>query len=173
MNLSELLILRHGYAEDYHPEHPGDDAARRLTGRGEWVVRQVGHGIAALGLRPEGIWHSPYARASQTAAILGEVLAVPVAVHGHLAPSGSNRQLVDALADLDANRWLVVGHNPGISDFAARYASVDGVTRMSLEPTGIVWLRLHPVRDRVVAELAGLYPPRVFERLVTVDAPRS
>jgi phosphohistidine phosphatase SixA len=58
-----LYLLRHGEAED--PD--GDDAARRLTAKGQRQGRAAGRALARLGAKIDACLTSPRLRAAETA----------------------------------------------------------------------------------------------------------
>jgi phosphohistidine phosphatase len=109
-----IYLLRHGDAED----GDGDDAARRLTGKGERQARAAGEALSALGAEIDACLTSPKMRAVETARLACEPLGVdpetvPELRGGHF----------DALA-LAAGRGevLLVGHEPDLSNEVARLA---------------------------------------------------
>ena len=71
-----IYLLRHGEAED----GDGDDAARRLTEKGERQARDAGLALAALDVGIEACLASPKVRALETARIACEPLGVEVEV---------------------------------------------------------------------------------------------
>lgn len=60
----ELLLIRHGDAEDWSEE---GDFGRKLTSRGEAAIRRAAGAFAPLGFGWSEAWTSPYPRAEQTA----------------------------------------------------------------------------------------------------------
>lgn len=131
-----IFFLRHGEAED----GDGDDAARRLTEKGEQQARDAGRALAALGIGIDACLASPKVRARETARIACEVLGV--AVEEAEALRGGP---FDAL-ELAAGRGdvLLVGHEPHFSAEVGRLtganidlkkggiAVVDGSTLVAL-----------------------------------------
>jgi phosphohistidine phosphatase len=67
-----LYLLRHGDAE----AGSGDDAARRLTAKGERQARAAGRAMAILGLPVDACLTSPKVRAAQTARLACEALGL-------------------------------------------------------------------------------------------------
>jgi phosphohistidine phosphatase len=110
-----IYLLRHGEAED----RTGDDAARRLTEKGERQARNAGRALAALGVGIDACLASPKVRALETARLACEALGVEVEVTEAL---GGGQ--FDAL-DLAAGRGnvLLVGHEP---DFSAEVGRLTG-----------------------------------------------
>jgi phosphohistidine phosphatase len=110
-----VYLLRHGEAE--HGD--GDDAARRLTEKGERQARDAGRALAALGVGIDVCLASPKVRALDTARIACEALGVEVEVTDALRGGP-----FDAL-ELAAGRgdMLLVGHEP---DFSAEVGRLTG-----------------------------------------------
>lgn len=108
--MSELLLLRHGQAEDEGSD--GTDASRDLTAKGEDEARAAGVALAALGLRADVVLVSPKVRAWRTALLACEALGgAPVE---HAAVVGLDRDEALQAARL-GDRVLVVGHEPDLS----------------------------------------------------------
>ena len=107
-----IYLLRHGDAED----RLGDDAARRLTAKGERQARDAGRALAALGTDLDACLTSPKVRAAETARLACEALGLEPETALGLRGGG-----LDALA-LATGRGevLMVGHEPGLSDEVAR-----------------------------------------------------
>jgi phosphohistidine phosphatase len=110
-----IYLLRHGEAEP----RTGDDAARRLTAKGERQARDAGRALAELGVRIDACLSSPKVRALETARLACEALGVEVEVTEALAGGP-----FDAL-ELAAGRGnvLLVGHEP---DFSAEVGRLTG-----------------------------------------------
>jgi phosphohistidine phosphatase len=114
--------MRHGIAvERGDPEYP-NDADRPLTDRGRRRTRSAARGLRLLGVRPGRIWTSPYPRAAETAAIVAEVLHLAIDAPREeplLIPGGSAVELVGALAHLNDEEVLLVGHQPDLTRLAS------------------------------------------------------
>jgi phosphohistidine phosphatase len=131
-----IYLLRHGEAE--HGD--GDDAARRLTEKGERQARDAGVALRQLGAGIDACLSSPKVRALETARLACEALGVEVEIAEALRGGR-----FDAL-DLAAGRGdvLLVGHEPDFSNEVARLtgakvamkkggvAVVDGSTLVAL-----------------------------------------
>jgi phosphohistidine phosphatase len=120
-----IYLLRHGEAE----EPDGDDAARRLTEKGERQARDAGRALAELGAGIEACLASPKVRARETARIACEALGIEVEMTAALRGGA-----FDAL-DLVAGRGavLLVGHEP---DFSAEVGRLTGAN-VDLKKGGI------------------------------------
>jgi phosphohistidine phosphatase len=143
-----LYLLRHGDAE----HESRDDAARRLTAKGERQSRSAGAALAVLGAGIDACLTSPKVRAAETARLACESLpGLEPEVAAELADGG-----FDALA-LAAGRGdvLLVGHEPALSDEIARLTGAGAKLRKGglaiLEPS-----KLHALlRPRDLELIAG------------------
>lgn len=131
-----IYLLRHGDAE----EGTGDDAARRLTPKGERQALAAGRALKILGAEVETCLTSPKVRAADTARLTCEALGLEPEVTEELRGGP-----FDSLA-LTAGRGntLLVGHEPDFSGEVARLtgahvklrkgglAIVDGGTLLAL-----------------------------------------
>jgi phosphohistidine phosphatase len=107
-----IYLLRHGDAE----EGTGDDAARRLTPKGERQARAAGKALAALGAKPDACLTSPKVRAADTARLACEDLGLEPEVAEELR-GGPFDSLALAAGRSDV---LLVGHEPDFSSEVAR-----------------------------------------------------
>ena len=157
-----LYVLRHGIAEDSGPD--GDDASRRLTPRGRKRVYAAARGMRALRLRFDLILTSPFARAAETAAILGEVYGgdpVP-REFPPLAQGIAPVETVRALRPFARHSAIViVGHDPGLSGVVAFLltGSPEGF-QLTLRKSGLVALDVHDLGRRAGATLDWMLTPR-------------
>jgi len=109
----ELILFRHGIAEDRQPGT--DDADRRLTDEGIDKTQRAAEGLAKIAPRPDIILSSPKIRALLTAQIAGEVLGSDVLVVDALAGSDVPRMLA-TIAKHDEQTIMIVGHEPDFSE---------------------------------------------------------
>lgn len=121
-----IYLLRHGEAED----GSGDDAARRLTEKGERQAQDAGLALAALGVKIDACLASPKVRAFETARLACDALGIEVEVTEALRGGQ-----FDAL-DLAVGRGevLLVGHEP---DFSAEVGRLTGAN-VAMKKGGIV-----------------------------------
>lgn len=110
--VSLIYLLRHGDTED----GSGDDAARRLTEKGERQAEAAGRALAKLGAEIDACLTSPKVRAADTAKLACQALGINPEVTEELRGGP-----FDSLA-LAAGRGdvLLVGHEPDFSDEVAR-----------------------------------------------------
>jgi phosphohistidine phosphatase len=140
-----IWLLRHGDAED----SAADDAARRLTAKGERQSRAAGAALERLGIELDACLSSPKVRARQTAELSCE-------------PLGLEIELTDALrggdfdpAEVAAGRGsvLLVGHEP---DFSRAIQAATGA-RVEVKKGGLA-----AIED---GELIALLRPEHLERI--------
>ncbi len=110
-----IYLLRHGDAEDGN----GDDAARRLTPKGERQAEAAGRALATLDAEIDACLTSPKLRAADTARLACQALGLEPETTAELRGGR-----FDSLA-LAAGRdnVLLVGHEP---DFSAEVARLTG-----------------------------------------------
>lgn len=155
-----LYVLRHAIAENPRPGQP--DSARQLTSRGRAKARRVLSHARKVGVQPEAILTSPYARAAQTAEIAHEeleALSRPICTHG-LSPYVSVFDLWDELrAHVATGDAMVVGHNPQLSSLVTLLIGARD-DALWLKKSGLVALDLGAAGTHPRAELRWLLTPK-------------
>ena len=107
-----IYLLRHGDAE----EGRGDDAARRLTLKGERQAEAAGRALAALAAKPDACLTSPKVRAADTAKLACAALGLEPEIAEELrGGSFDSAALAAGRGDV-----LLVGHEPDFSNEVAR-----------------------------------------------------
>jgi len=115
-------LIRHAVAEERGDEWP-DDAKRPLSEDGASRMRKAARGLDRLGVSLDVVVTSALVRARQTAELIAGAMnpRPPIVTADSLAPDGNYQEIV---ADLEKQakrtRIAVVGHEPGIGEFAAR-----------------------------------------------------
>lgn len=165
----KLYLLRHGIAASSGSSE-STDALRNLTDPGREKMRSIAIGLRRLNLGIDQIWSSPYARTSQTSAIIAEKLAISggVQMHKGLEPGGGLRRLVDDIADLDPaiQSLLLVGHEPGLSTLISVLATGTANLRAELKKGGLAKLELdNRIAFERSAKLSWLLTPRFLVML--------
>ncbi len=117
--MKTLTIVRH--AKSSWNEPGLSDRERPLNTRGKRDAPVMGKRIADAGIRPSLIVSSPATRAWTTAQVIAEQLSYPVEflqreTDLYLA---SLNDLLDVVVAQDEgfNSMMIVGHNPGLTDF--------------------------------------------------------
>ena len=118
--MKTLTIFRHAKSSWDYPDLSDHD--RPLNKRGKRDAPIMGERLKAAGIRPSLIVSSPAKRAWSTAKIVAREIAYPVEFlqrEPGLYHAGVNR-IFDVIAAQDGgfNSIMIVGHNPGLTDFA-------------------------------------------------------
>lgn len=157
----DLWLVRHAIAVP----RGGDvlDHARPLTPKGRARFEREVRGLYGLGVRFDRVYHSPWARAAQTAELLK-----PIATGERLALDALARppddDLLEALEGAGASVALV-GHEPWMSELAALLllGDPDLADRFSMKKGGMAHLQGDP--GPAACRLVAFYPPKTLRRL--------
>jgi phosphohistidine phosphatase len=128
--MKTLLILRHAKTQ---PDAPNGDHARKLTERGHRDAEKMGAYIQRQFGAPDAIVTSDARRAMQTAEIVanGVGFTTPLTIDPRVYAAGLSTLLdvVRALPD-DADRVILIGHNPGFEELSEALSSDNGDVRL-------------------------------------------
>jgi phosphohistidine phosphatase len=132
--MKRLWLLRHASAEGGAP-----DEQRRLTARGQAEAERVAERWGDAASAPELVLCSPARRARATA----EIVTAPLEPSPrreldeslYLATPGAILKAIGAVP-AGCSALLVVGHNPGLADFAADLSSAGGTAARALRHFG-------------------------------------
>jgi phosphohistidine phosphatase len=117
--LKTLTIVRH--AKSSWSDTSLSDAKRPLNRRGKRDAPMMGERILEHGIRPSLIVSSPATRAWSTAKIIAEAINYPrefLQKEKNLYLASLDRILDVVMAqDNGFNNLMIVGHNPGLTDF--------------------------------------------------------
>lgn len=115
-----LYFLRHAIAVE-REAWTGEDSERPLTDEGREQMHAAARGLAALDLRLDGIYTSPFVRAADTAKIVAAELGHEITVWSELASGCDLDRLAPQLATLaGARAVMLVGHEPDFSAMIGR-----------------------------------------------------
>ena len=121
----QLLIIRHGIAEDRDAWAPRDDDARPLTADGKKKMKEAAKGLRSLVPKLDVLASSPLTRAMETALILARIFdkSEPLKVDA-LAP-GQHPSAFAAWLRSQATRKTVavVGHEPSLGTIVSWLAA--------------------------------------------------
>lgn len=135
----ELLLLRHGIAEERGGSQPDDQRALTVAGRAR--TRLVLDRLRRLDLGCDLLFTSPLVRARETAALALEAgLAPELRDLDALAPAGDARPALDELLATPWKRLGLVGHEPDLSLLASRLLGHDQPL-LELRKAGVALLR--------------------------------
>jgi len=147
-----LTLVRHAKTE---PQHPGqEDWDRALEPRGQRDAPEMGRRLRGRGVIPNKILTSPAVRALATATIMARELGVSASKTTqderlYLADVKALTKVVHELGG-NAKHLMVVGHNPGISEFADALSSERSIDNM---PTCAVYTLEFDIKDWSELEL--------------------
>ena len=155
----ELILLRHGKAED---SNPGGDPARELVKKGREQARRAGTLLRGTKWCPQIVLTSPLVRARQTADEFCEAAGVPGAViQGWLACGMPPERALQELAGFsEFQRIAIVGHEP---DFSNLLEWLLGTTTGSIgmKKGALACITIQPPAQRGL--LRFLVPPKLAD----------
>jgi phosphohistidine phosphatase len=168
--MNELYILRHGIAVPHGTPGVAEDD-RPLTPKGEQRMRQIGRGLAALGLKVDRIVTSPLLRARRTAQIVAQELAIVdrLETSSALLIDSDAHAIRGWLRERSESSLMIVGHNPALSDLVGLLTlGEEGRLPVELKKGGIAALSSAPLAGPRF-KLEWLAPPALLRRLAQVS----
>ena len=164
----ELYIMRHGIAVSRAAIGIGDDAKRPLTPDGKKKMQEIAEGLAKLGVEIDWIVTSPLVRAAETAGIVADSREgnVPMDFCDALRPGGSAEVLIAFLAKHPhRKRVMVVGHEPELSELAARLIGAGRNVRLAFKKGGCCLIRFDEFPPKSPGELVWWLTPRAMRKM--------
>ena len=158
----ELLLLRHGQAENHSPD--GGDFSRALVKKGVEQARHAARILRSASSLPDLVLCSPLVRARQTADAFTEEAAMPGAIVQSwlacgMAPETALEELV---AYPDFERMMIVGHEPDFAHFI-QYALGTVGEAIEVRKGSVTCLEISPPSRR--ATLRFLLPHKLAKHL--------
>ena len=151
--MRDLILLRHAHAE---PGMAGqDDRERGLSAAGLEEARAAGEWLRAHGLMPDRILYSSAARTLQTLEALGDIGGAQAREEASIYEASPGTLAALADANRDAERLMLVGHNPGLEQLTALMHSGQTGEYRGMPPGGIAVLSL-PVDGSIEPGIATL-----------------
>jgi phosphohistidine phosphatase len=164
----ELYVMRHGLAVTRGSVRFSDDAQRPLVPEGKEKMREIAEGLKRMGFEVDWIVTSPLVRAVETAGIIAESLAssVPVDVCDAMRPGGLPEDLLAFLAKRpNFRRVLVVGHEPDLSELAARLIGAGGHANLAFKKGGCCMISFDEFPPKSPGQLVWWLTPRLLRKL--------
>lgn len=137
--MRELILLRHA-----HAEAPAgvDDIDRPLSEVGLAEARAAGDWLREQDWLPDRVLVSPALRTRQTLEALGALGEAEIGEAPAVYEASVGDLIALADAHVDAERLLLVGHNPGLEQLVALLTSGQSGDHRGMPPAGIAVLRL-------------------------------
>lgn len=151
--MRQLILLRHAHAESATAGQ--DDLQRPLSETGRAEARAAGDWLREHGLQPDRVLSSSAMRTRETLAALGDIGGAEVYEDASIYEASPGTLVALADANRDAERLLLVGHNPGLEQLAALMHSGQTGDYRGMPPGGIAVLTL-PVDVNVEPGIATL-----------------
>jgi len=164
----ELYIMRHGIAAERSTTTVSDDTKRPLTPEGKEKMGEIAAGLVRAGMELDWIVSSPLVRAAETAEIVSEALSPkpPLDACDALRPGAEPEALVAYLAKRpNRRRVLVVGHEPDLSELAARLIGAGRNANMPFKKGGCCLIAFTAFPPKAPGRLVWWLTPRIMRKL--------
>ena len=166
----ELLVIRHGVAEDKESfaETGRDDSLRPLTKEGRWKMEHNAKALRSLLPSLDVIATSPFTRAQQTAQVVGDAYRrAKVEELDALTPTGTTRAFLTWLRKRDADdRVAIVGHEPHLSTLVSWLVTGEATEgRFELKKGGACLLQFDAAPRAGTATLIWSLTPAILRRI--------
>ena len=165
----ELLIVRHGPAEDRDPRRWPDDEDRPLTRPGVQQTRDAARGLRRLVPRLGRLITSPAVRARKTAKCVQEAYdGEDPTVWDELRPDAAASPILARLAD-DRRRTpdptAVVGHEPALGELVGLSLYGEAVSVVRLSKAGAAFIEFPRAIAPGAGRLVWMLPRQGLRRL--------
>ena len=163
----QVILVRHGTAEDFEIGSSRPDSDRQLTQEGHNQIKQVAEGLHRIIESVDVIASSPYIRAVQTAEILSEEFGKegPQAVDA-LKSGTSPEAMTEWLATQDPEAIvLLVGHEPDFSILLAYLTSNDCGSYAKFSKAGVCLVDCPSTPTMSKGKLIWLVTPSILSDL--------
>ncbi len=163
----KLFFLRHGIAAEKGAFTR--DADRPLTEEGIKEMKKIAKGMAALEVRPDVIYSSPFVRAKQTAEIAADTLKLgsKLKFHDALQADSNPSKLIQELAHTSRppESVMLVGHEPTLSLLISCLLTgkIEGI--LALKKGGLCKLETDDLKFGKCAELKWLLTPKQLMKM--------
>jgi len=163
----ELVLMRHGQAEESNSLRYPDDDLRPLTERGSALQEKVARALRLMGKVPERIISSSRLRARQTAEISAAILRCSVEFNDCLGEHYSPNSVIALLANCPPRKTIMlVSHEPNISDLTTRLLVSDAYLNIQFRRGAVLGLYFRQMPDFGAGSLGFFYQPEDLATLL-------
>ena len=155
----ELILLRHGKAEDHG--HPGGDGARALVEKGRDQARRAACFLQAVDRLPDIVLTSPVRRARETAGLFCQSAAIDAPLLQPWLACGMRpeKAAVELSGFRECPRVMIVGHEPDFS-FLVEWLLDTGAGGVDVKKGSLACIRCTPPSRG--GQLMFLIPPAML-----------
>ena len=166
----QIILVRHGAAEDFEAGSSRPDSDRQLTKKGRKEMKQVAKGLRRIVDTVDVIASSPYIRAVQTAEILSKELSRkhPIDVNqvDALSSGTDPETMTEWLATQDpAAAVMLVGHEPDFSTLMAHLTTNDCGSYAKFSKAGVCLIDCPTTPAMAKGRLLWLVTPAILGEL--------
>jgi phosphohistidine phosphatase len=141
MGTREIILLRHANANNAVSGE--SDEGRELSSHGHDEASSAAAWLRSCGAPIHRLLCSPSVRTRQTAQPILGVIGKGEVRYEQRIYNATPGELMDVLAEnVDVERLLLIGHNPGLETLAALLATGQSGDYRGMPPAGIAWLSL-------------------------------
>ena len=158
----KLYLVRHAIAED--SANYEDDSLRPLTEKGRERMKKIAAALSEIGVQPDLIVSSPYARASQTASVLAKAFKyrAEILYSDSLVPMGDADDMIGEINDkYSVDELMLVGHEPSLSSLGSVLLAGETDIAINLKKGGVCCLSVDNLHYDRKAVLEWLITPKI------------
>ena len=161
----KIYLMRHGIAREPNGPSLKADNQRPLTPKGREKIGKIAHALKMLGIKPDLILSSPYARAKETATLLAQEFDCKknLKFSDLLVPEGNAEEIISAIVEnYKAEELLIVGHEPCLSLLVSALAVFSLDLSIHIKKGGVCCLSADALRIERRATLEWLFTPKIL-----------
>lgn len=158
----DIVLMRHGRAIERGTE---PDEQRGLTTDGIKRLGRALPGLRQVVPRIDRVVTSPLLRARQTADMVAEGYAIPVAEMAALSPGGDPREITRWLSRHEGEVFLLVGHEPDLGRLASWYLTGSSESFLPLKKGAICLIHFEGKPAPTKGELRLLFTAGQLRRI--------
>lgn len=161
----DIVLIRHGIAEERSEFLGGKDELRPLTMEGHEVTKKIAENMKHILPKPTHILNSGLVRAAQTAQKFHEVFEkANTGLMGSLRPTSNSEELLNDIKKFkNSDVLFLVGHEPDMGKHASYLLSGKAESFCAFKKAGILWLELNLEIGR--GNLRCYLPPAVSKNV--------